>query len=91
MAEAVCDLYSSITFPRWIGRTDEQISVRNATCICDIECQVELLNQFLLVVKASALKQQISKLYPLILSTEASDHIYACHKRKSYSFLASGL
>jgi len=30
------------------------------------------LNQFLLVVKATALKQQITKLYPQILSTEAS-------------------
>jgi len=33
-------------------------------------------NQFLLVVKAAALKQQISKFYPQILSTEASFYIY---------------
>jgi len=32
--------------------------------------------QFLFVVKATALKQQISELYPQILSTEASYHIY---------------
>jgi len=31
---------------------------------------------FLLVVKAAALKQQISKFYPQILSTEASFYIY---------------
>jgi len=29
-------------------------------------------NKFLLVIKATALKQQISKFYPQILSTEAS-------------------
>jgi len=33
-------------------------------------------NQFLLVVKATALEQQISKCYPQILNTDASDHIY---------------
>ena len=33
-------------------------------------------NQFLLVVKATAPKQQISKFYPQILSTEASFYIY---------------
>jgi len=33
-------------------------------------------NQFLLVVKATALKQQISKFYPPIQLTDASDHIY---------------
>ena len=33
-------------------------------------------NQFLLVVKATALKQQISNFYPQILSTEASFYIY---------------
>jgi len=33
-------------------------------------------NQFLLVVKATALKQQISKFYPQIISTEASFYIY---------------
>ena len=33
-------------------------------------------NQFLLVVKATALKQQISNFYPHILSTEASFYIY---------------
>ena len=32
--------------------------------------------QFLLIVKADVLKQQISKFYPQILSTKASDHIY---------------
>jgi len=32
--------------------------------------------QFLFIVKAAVLKQQISKFYPQILSTEASDHIY---------------
>ena len=32
--------------------------------------------QFLLVVKATALKQQISKFYSKILSTEASFYIY---------------
>ena len=33
-------------------------------------------NQFLLVVKATGLKQQISNFYPQILSTEASFYIY---------------
>ena len=33
-------------------------------------------NQFLLVIKATALKQQISYFYPQILSTEASFYIY---------------
>jgi len=33
-------------------------------------------NQFLLVVKATALEQQISNFYPQILSTEASFYIY---------------
>ena len=33
-------------------------------------------NKFLLVVKATALKQQISKCYPQILITEASFYIY---------------
>ena len=32
--------------------------------------------QFLFIVKAAVRKQQISKFYPQILSTEASDHIY---------------
>jgi len=32
--------------------------------------------QFLFIVKAAVLKQQILKFYPQILSTEASDHIY---------------
>ena len=35
-------------------------------------------NHFLLVVvKATAIKQQISKFYPQIQLTDASDHIYA--------------
>ena len=33
-------------------------------------------NQFLLVVKSTALKQQISKCYSLILSTEDNVYIY---------------
>ena len=33
-------------------------------------------NQFVLVIKATALEQQISKFYPQILSTEASFYIY---------------
>ena len=33
-------------------------------------------NQFLLVVKATALKQQLSKFYAQILSTEASVYMY---------------
>jgi len=33
-------------------------------------------NQFLLVVKATTLKQQISNFYPQILSTEAGFYIY---------------
>jgi len=33
-------------------------------------------NQFLLVVTATTIKQQISKFYPQILSTEASVYIY---------------
>jgi len=33
-------------------------------------------HQFLFVVKATALKQQISKFYPQFRSTEASYHIY---------------
>jgi len=32
--------------------------------------------QFLFIVKAAVLKQQISKFYPHIQCTEASDHIY---------------
>ena len=32
--------------------------------------------QFLFIVKAAVLKQQISKFYPQIQRTEASDHIY---------------
>jgi len=32
--------------------------------------------QFLFIVKAAILKQQISKFYPQIQRTEASDHIY---------------
>ena len=32
--------------------------------------------QFLFIVKAAVLKQQISKFYPQIQHTEASDHIY---------------
>jgi len=32
--------------------------------------------QFLFIVKATVLKQQIFKLYPEIQRTEASDHIY---------------
>ena len=32
--------------------------------------------QFLLIVKAAVLKQQISKFYPQIQRTEASDYIY---------------
>ena len=32
--------------------------------------------QFLFTVKAAVLKQQISKFYPQIQRTEASDHIY---------------
>ena len=40
-------------------------------------------NQFLLVVKAIALKQQISIFnffYPQIQRTDASDHVYASHR-----------
>jgi len=33
-------------------------------------------NQFLLFVKATTLKQQISIFYPHIQRTDASDHIY---------------
>ena len=36
--------------------------------------------QFLLIVKAAVLKQQISKFYPQIQRTEATDHIY-CSQR----------
>jgi len=32
--------------------------------------------QFLFIVKAAVLKQQITKFYPQIQRTEASDHIY---------------
>jgi len=35
--------------------------------------------QFLFIVKAAVLKQQISKFYPQIQCTEASDHIYFSH------------
>jgi len=38
-------------------------------------------NHFLLVVKAIALKQQISKLYLQIQCTDASDHIYVTQWR----------
>jgi len=34
------------------------------------------LLQFFFIVKAAVLKQQISKFYPQIQRTEASDHIY---------------
>ena len=37
-------------------------------------------NQLLLVVKATALKQQISNFYPQIQRTDDSDHIYASHR-----------
>ena len=37
-------------------------------------------NQFLLVVKATALKQQISNFYPHIQRSDASDHIYTSHR-----------
>jgi len=40
--------------------------------------------QFLFIVKADVLKQQISKFYPQTQRTEASDHIYFSHKCKSY-------
>jgi len=40
-------------------------------------------NQFLLVVKATALRQQISKFYPQIQRTDASDHIYVSEWRYS--------
>ena len=33
-------------------------------------------NQFLIVVKVTALKQQVSKFYPQILSIYVSDHMY---------------
>ena len=33
-------------------------------------------NQFLIVVKVAALKQQVSKFYPQILSIDVSDHMY---------------
>ena len=35
----------------------------------------QIWNQFLLVVKATALKEQISQFYPQIQRTDASDHI----------------
>ena len=35
--------------------------------------------QFLLAVKVIAQKQQISKFYPQILSTDTSDYIYISH------------
>ena len=37
-------------------------------------------NQFLLAVKVTALKQQISNFYPQIQRTDASDHICASHR-----------
>ena len=37
--------------------------------------------QFLFIVKAAVLKQQISKFYPQIQRTEASDHIYFSQRR----------
>jgi len=37
-------------------------------------------NQFLFVVKATALKQQISKFYPQIQHTYASDHVYVSQR-----------
>ena len=56
----------------------------NAT---DISIIKQNWNQFPLVVKATALKQQISKFYSQIQRTDASDHILcpsvACHKCKS--------
>jgi len=40
----------------------------------------QIWNQFLLAVKAIALKQQISNFYPQIQRTDASDHICASHR-----------
>jgi len=37
-------------------------------------------NPFLLVVKAIALKQQVSKSHPQILSKDVSDHIYVSQR-----------
>ena len=42
-------------------------------------------NQFLLVVKATALKQQISQFYPQILNTEASFYMYDRPLTQMYS------
>ena len=36
--------------------------------------------QFLFIVKAAVLKQQISKFYPQIQRTEDSDHIYVSQR-----------
>jgi len=41
------------------------------------------LTQLLFVVKATALKQQMSKFCPQVQRTDASDHIYASHKCKN--------
>jgi len=55
------------------------VRVINA-CIIIIIIIKENRSQFLLVVKATALKQQISAFYPHIQRTDASDHIYASHR-----------
>ena len=52
------------------------VRVINACIIIIIIIIKQNWNQFLLVVKATALKQQISNFYPQILSTEASFCVY---------------
>ena len=59
------------------------VRVINACIIIIIINVKQNWNQFLLVVKAIALKQQISIFnffYPQIQRTDASDHIYASHR-----------
>ena len=53
------------------------LSVRpSTTSQCSINYKNKNWLQFLFIVKAAVLKQQISKFYPQIQRTEASDHIY---------------
>jgi len=49
---------------------------RMISCYCLIVIIKRNWNKFLLVLKATALKEQISNFYPQIQHTDASDHIY---------------
>ena len=61
-----------------VERTGDQLNTR--WCVCHKHSVLlNDWNQFLLVVKATAPKQQISNFYPQIQRTDASDGIYVSH------------